>query len=1130
MSGKPEFDAVVIGTGFAGAVTAARLVQAGLNICVLERGRRYEANDFPKYPTENLFTDLSNDGEYSPPPDFSRWLWNADSGLYDFRNLGDVVSLQAAAYGGGSTIYANVHLRPAAEVFEAGWPDEYRIDRLKDYFDLAAYMLQAAPITKRLAKTAQLRRAASELSKKHNSLGSHPPSWFLVPLAVNFDNPKRNVWKRRQGACDMRAKCCLGCGASAKNSLDMNYLAIVEDATVNGKSLAAIKTLAEVKSIKRVKISKDAYYQVCYWDHLSNSGIRPSNQTEDTASANEGLLKSVTAQYVFLCAGSINTTELLMDNRKNLWPKDSGVALGSHYFPNADSLAAIFDCDEDHESDYGPIATSALLYDQPSEDATYSTLMEFSEGLTSQYAQHPPTAGDRIVGSKSRATAELAYPPLLDWGEWEHSSTSPARGELLLCNQASEFTDGEELLFRPPGRKNKIARATVRSTRKRPNDWMLVEDGGFPPDVRPLLGAFRSPLWLCRNRFSEHTSTDRIFKTLPRATRARHLHVQTLAEAVGGTQRNAVLSGNPLSKLLKNSRPETFRSFEYKDIKSGLTHQDIFERNLVELLPKWLTGAIEDRTQETFEHLTKHAEPMLGRLLDSVARTLSERVDTSAISSQLDLDETNDNDIEEQKIILVRGMLRLAVQLILNSEAGLARLATNALTSGTPKNLEELLNLAGDLVLWALAHRSVQGHTALILLMGRDLHRGKLRLNDDGRLIATLPGQHIVSARSAQERLLRTLAKDAWNGELRTNPVWSIFGQRVTVHSQGGCPMGSAIDNSVTDPSGQVHKCPGLYVMDAAAFPTSVGVNPSAAITAVAEYKVEKFIREVLKRDNWAAPDMIEAREWTSGKQHQLDPIGTRSNPTQFDIPGAIGLKFSETLVGFFSSDTDECSPVDWQQFQGFEEKIGEFDTAEKQGVESESTIDLVLDLSIANLNDLLVPARNSHPAKLRVKGTLSIPAWPNNKGSKGFVLDENSFVQLFLLPQGGSARTRYFRYQLRFQDGNTQYRLHGGKIIRDDPEFDVWSDTSTLHFDLMEYISGTEVLAARGIVRMPIENFLSEQLGSFKVTGTDDPVRQTWALAAFGRYFFGHLVDIYLPETNRVLDMAKQLVSRTHA
>src|SRR5260370_12122746 len=45
---RPSYDAVVIGTGFGGAVAACRLAQAGLSVAVLERGRRYDHNPFPR--------------------------------------------------------------------------------------------------------------------------------------------------------------------------------------------------------------------------------------------------------------------------------------------------------------------------------------------------------------------------------------------------------------------------------------------------------------------------------------------------------------------------------------------------------------------------------------------------------------------------------------------------------------------------------------------------------------------------------------------------------------------------------------------------------------------------------------------------------------------------------------------------------------------------------------------------------------------------------------------------------------------------------------------------------------------------------------------------------------------------
>jgi len=45
-----HYDAIVIGTGFGGAVTACRLAQAGIHTLVLERGRRYDLASLPDLP------------------------------------------------------------------------------------------------------------------------------------------------------------------------------------------------------------------------------------------------------------------------------------------------------------------------------------------------------------------------------------------------------------------------------------------------------------------------------------------------------------------------------------------------------------------------------------------------------------------------------------------------------------------------------------------------------------------------------------------------------------------------------------------------------------------------------------------------------------------------------------------------------------------------------------------------------------------------------------------------------------------------------------------------------------------------------------------------------------------------
>jgi cholesterol oxidase len=103
-----DYDAIVIGTGFGGSVAACRLAQAGLGISVLERGRRYDIHEFPR--------------DWNNP--LNGWLRETGQGLFDVRPFQQMTVVQGAGLGGGSLIYANVHLRTPEAVFDQGWPAE----------------------------------------------------------------------------------------------------------------------------------------------------------------------------------------------------------------------------------------------------------------------------------------------------------------------------------------------------------------------------------------------------------------------------------------------------------------------------------------------------------------------------------------------------------------------------------------------------------------------------------------------------------------------------------------------------------------------------------------------------------------------------------------------------------------------------------------------------------------------------------------------------------------------------------------------------------------------------------------------------------------------------------------------
>ncbi len=55
-----DADVLIVGSGFGGAVTACRLAEAGAKVIVLERGREWGPDTFPRKPTDAWVWDQSN--------------------------------------------------------------------------------------------------------------------------------------------------------------------------------------------------------------------------------------------------------------------------------------------------------------------------------------------------------------------------------------------------------------------------------------------------------------------------------------------------------------------------------------------------------------------------------------------------------------------------------------------------------------------------------------------------------------------------------------------------------------------------------------------------------------------------------------------------------------------------------------------------------------------------------------------------------------------------------------------------------------------------------------------------------------------------------------------------------------
>lgn len=333
------YDVVVIGSGFGAAVAACRLAREGRAVLVLERGRRWTPDTYPREPDD-------------------AWIWNQDNpakhhGWIDLRFLDDMWVAQGAGVGGGSLIYANISIDAEPAAFASGWPAEIDYNVLKPYYDRVKGMLDARPLPDgQLTQRFQLMKAAAEAIGKGDRFRkldlavSFDEDWsYDLPDAVNPRHSKTfvNAFGKQQGTCVHCGNCDLGCEVQARNTLDLNYLA---DAESNG---ATIQPLCLV-----THISPDAEGWRVHYDRLDTGQRAPAE---------------VVARSVILGAGSLGSTEILLRSRDEYKTLPGlGAALGHGWSSNGDFLTPAFYGDCRVSPSIGPTITCAIDFLDGSED------------------------------------------------------------------------------------------------------------------------------------------------------------------------------------------------------------------------------------------------------------------------------------------------------------------------------------------------------------------------------------------------------------------------------------------------------------------------------------------------------------------------------------------------------------------------------------------------------------------------------------------------------------------------------------------------------------------------------------------------------------------------------------------
>ena len=276
----PTYDVIIIGSGFGGTFAAAGLVDRGLRVLMLERGRRVTRG--PENWAPNAAAQLSE--HYSEATPYHVTDDHGQGTTGGFFCLGG----PSVFYGGVSLRYRERDFEPHTEVIGdsgARWPFGY--DELEPWYSRAERMIGVAgragedPTEPHrsgdyVAPPRPLAPISERLARAASGLGYHP---FRLPLAINYGGDGRNP-------CIECATCDgFPCAIEAKNDLATAVLPSLVSKGLEVRTGVAVTRLETVEGrVSRVEVI-------------------------DVAS---GAREALAARHFILAAGAIATPHLLL--------------------------------------------------------------------------------------------------------------------------------------------------------------------------------------------------------------------------------------------------------------------------------------------------------------------------------------------------------------------------------------------------------------------------------------------------------------------------------------------------------------------------------------------------------------------------------------------------------------------------------------------------------------------------------------------------------------------------------------------------------------------------------------------------------------------------------------------------
>jgi len=210
-----DTDVAIIGSGFGGSVAALRLSEKGYRVTVIEKGKRWEPEDFPK-TNWNLRKAF--------------WFPRIGChGIFGLHLLRESLILHGVGVGGGSLVYANTLFEPPETVWDDPQWKELEDWRsvMPKHFATARRMLGAVTNPKLGEPDHALKRAAERRGLGHTFKPTDVSIYFGEP-DVTVPDPYFDGEGPDRTGCNFCGGCMVGCRFGAKNTLDKNYLYLAE--------------------------------------------------------------------------------------------------------------------------------------------------------------------------------------------------------------------------------------------------------------------------------------------------------------------------------------------------------------------------------------------------------------------------------------------------------------------------------------------------------------------------------------------------------------------------------------------------------------------------------------------------------------------------------------------------------------------------------------------------------------------------------------------------------------------------------------------------------------------------------------------------------------------------------------